>query len=281
VGGVNPYYFINVPFTPNSPTGALQIISGPTAIGGDRTLLVDAVTLVQRDAGQVVVQNPSFEASGTVPSPGYVPPGPMAGWTGAGGYGVNISGNGPFADNGRSLDQDNVAFLQGETSSITQVISNLVAGSTYALSYAYNARSNNTPRLQVTVDGVLVHDEFVPPVGGTNRYHTTNIVFQAIDTSAIITFTQAAAGDQTVLLDDVRVLVGSLPQVPLSIRRDVLGSVRLSWPKSAGGSWVLQSSTVLPPSWVDTGLPVGEEGDEYVVYDSAGNPQQFYRLTQR
>jgi hypothetical protein len=39
--------------------------------------------------------------------------GAIAGWDAGGGRGVNVSGVGPFADNGANPDQDNVLFLQG------------------------------------------------------------------------------------------------------------------------------------------------------------------------
>jgi hypothetical protein len=281
VGGSNPYYFVNIPFTPNSPTGALAIVSPPVTPDGDRTLLVDAVTLVQRDPGQVVVQNPSFEASGIVPSPGTIAPAPMSGWTGSGTYGVNLPG-GPFADNGTHPDQDHVAFLQGQDSSLSQTVGNLTAGATYRLGYAYNARNNNVPQLQVSVDAVTLHDETVLPVGGTANYRTTNITFVAAANSAVIAIRQAAAGDQTVLLDDVKLSLATPPQVPLTIQRFGTDAVRLAWPTAAGTAWILQSSpTPLPGSWTDTSLPVGIEGNEFVVYDSTSPARQFYQLILR
>jgi hypothetical protein len=279
VGGANPYYFVSLPFTPNAPTGALEILSGPTAANGDRTLLVDAVTLVQRDPSDVVIANPSFEASGVPPWPGYIAPAPMAGWTGVGGYGVNVSGAGPFADNGATPDQDNVAFLQGPGSALSQTISNLTEGQTYRLSFAYNARSGNSPRLVVTLDGNTVLDEVVLPVGGSAPYRAADIPFTATGPAVVLTFTQAAEGDQTVLLDNVRILAGPpyRPRLKIAWLPDQQ-AVRISWPVVAGPAWTLQVSTALPGNFVDAGLPVTVEGDEYVAYDFAGSGAAFYRL---
>ncbi|TMP96861.1 MAG: hypothetical protein E6L09_14365, partial [Verrucomicrobia bacterium] len=103
VGGSNPYYFRQAVFTPAASSGLLEFVT--TAVL-DATALLDAVTIVQRDAGNIGVQNPSFEASGTPPAPGYISPNRISGWNGSGNYGVNFSGVGPFADNGRNPDQD-------------------------------------------------------------------------------------------------------------------------------------------------------------------------------
>ena len=171
-------------------------------------MLLDAVTIVQRDAGNIVIQNPSFEASGTPPAPGYISTNRISGWTGSGNYGVNFSGVGPFADNGRNPDQDNVAFIQG-AGSLSQTISNLTAGQTYTLSYAYNARSGNTPHLTVTIGGTTVQDENITPVGGSAPYYGRSASFTAGGSTALLTFAQTATGDQTVLLDNVAICYGS------------------------------------------------------------------------
>src|SRR5205823_3732501 len=59
VGAANPYYFRQVVFTPAASSGLLEFV---TAAIPDATALLDAVTIVQRDAGNIGVQNPSFEA---------------------------------------------------------------------------------------------------------------------------------------------------------------------------------------------------------------------------
>lgn len=278
-GGDNPYNFVNVPFTPNSPTGMLELISAATTANGDRTLLLDAVSLVARQSGQIVLQNPSFEASGAPPSPGYVSPLAIAGWSGSGTYGVNISGNGPFADNGAAPEQDNVAFLQTEGSSLSQTINGLIPGASYKLSYAYNARGGNTPQLTVTVNDLVVHDEVVSPVGGSQPYYTTNVTFEADTESVVLRFTQSAADDQTILLDDVKVTGLSGQEMQLTVQLLPAGTVRLSWPVSAGSGWILLSAETLTDTWFESGLLVGEEGEEYVAYDSIALPFKFYRLS--
>jgi hypothetical protein len=277
VGGANPYYFVNVPFTPNSPTGLLEVISGATPANGDRTLLVDAVSLVRRASG-VVVQNPSFEASGTPPWPGTLMA--MAGWSwsGAGAFGVNIAGHGPFADNGLAPDQDNVAFLQGEGAAISQAVSGLTPGEAYELSYAYNARNDNSPRLTVSVDNTIYQDGDVVPVGANRPYPVNTILFQAESDTVVITFAQTAPGDQTVLLDDVKLAAPAAPELRLVIQPGPAKSVRLAWPHSAGADCALQAAAALAGPWLDSGLPVGTEGEDYVAYDQVSPGGKFYRL---
>ncbi len=56
-------------------------------------------------------------------------------------------------------------------------------------------------------------------------------------------------------------------------------SLRLAWPRYATGYNLECTDTLpaLPAAWIDPGLPVGEEGNEFVVYDFLG-AMKFYRL---
>ena len=213
VGIDQPYQFAAIPFTPEAPSGLLTF-SG--AAEGDATFLLDAIHIVKRDDDQVLIINPSFEATGalSLPSPGYLGSEgaeeafSMAGWQATGSYGINSSGRGVFADNGANPDQDDVVFLQGPGSSIRQTIRGLTAGQTYTLTYAYNARRGNTPTLQADIDGNLAQETTVTPVGDGQPYHRHRFSFQASGESAELIFIQTAEGDQTILLDDIRIFSG-------------------------------------------------------------------------
>ena len=200
-----PYYFMNIPFKAAGESLLLEI---GTEVAGDATLLLDAVTIVERGADNVVLQNPSFEASGVPAWPGYINPADISGWSGAGNYGVNLSGAGPFADNGLNPDQDLVAFVQGQDSSLSQTLDRFVPGTEYMLTFTCNARSANTPNLQVKLGDAVLLDEAITPVSGANPYHEKTITFTASNPQDILSFIQTAEGDQTVLIDDVR-LVGA------------------------------------------------------------------------
>lgn len=199
--GGNPYYFRSVPFTPDSDVGTLALV---TTAAGDATVNWDAVSVVQRDEGQVVMMNPSFEASGDPADPGYISPEPLAGWTGTGQYGVNLSGAGPFANNGTAPEQDHAAFLQG-VASLSQSVPNLAVGTTYQLTIAYNARNGNTPHIQVKAGESVLFEEDVNPVGGTAAFRTKSVTFTATDLAMPITIAQTKDGDQTLLIDDIKI----------------------------------------------------------------------------
>jgi len=212
--------FVNLSFTPTNDTGTLAF---KTTVTGDASANLDGVNIVQRDAGNVVIMNPSFEASGPpTASTGTPPaadsgesiaPAAMAGWlwdtNQTGTYGISLIG-GVYADNGAIPDQDLVGFIAGP-GSLSQTVSGLVVNTPYQLSFAYNAQSapKVDAHLQVTVAGTVVDDENVLPVGGSNPYHTKTVTFTPTNASAVISFAQTTASG-TLLLDDVR-LVGQVP----------------------------------------------------------------------
>lgn len=101
------YYFMNAPFTADAETGTIRFTH---IVSGDRTLLLDGVTVVARSTNDIALRNPSFEASGILPSVGAASP--LAGWTQSGAVGVD-DGTGGRADNGITPDQDLVAFIEG------------------------------------------------------------------------------------------------------------------------------------------------------------------------
>jgi hypothetical protein len=220
------FHFMNMAFTPTSDTGTLAF---QTTATGDATALFDAVSIVQRNTDNVVIANPSFEASGpptdttgnppAVHSGEIINPAEMAGWlwdtNQTGSYGISLAG-GVYADNGAIPDQDLVGFIAGP-GSLSQTVSNFVANTSYQLSFAYNAQAapGVNAHLQVKVRGTVVHDEIVAPVGGSNPYRTTTVTFTPTDSTAEISFAQTSANG-TLLLDDIR-LVGQVPlQTPIA-----------------------------------------------------------------
>jgi hypothetical protein len=220
------FHFVSLAFTPTNDTGTLAF---QTTATGDATALFDAVSIVQRDAGNVVIANPSFEASGpptdatgnppAADSGEIIKPAVMAGWrwdtNQTGSYGISLAG-GVYADNGAIPDQDLVGVIAGP-GSLSQTVSNLVANTSYQLSFAYNAQAapGANAHLQVKVSGTVVDDEDVAPVGGSNPYRIKTVTFTPTDSTAEISFAQTSANG-TLLLDDVR-LVGQVPvQTPIA-----------------------------------------------------------------
>ena len=206
VTGGAGYKFKNVVFTPAAESGTLAFA---TTAAGDATALLDAVCIVPRSAGQVIVMNPSFEASGTP-----IEVVPVAGWTGegAGSAGVNDS-SGPFANNGAIPEQDHAGYMQGAIA-VSQTLRGLVVGSNYTVGFRYNARTGNTPTLKISADGTQIFSQAVTPVGGVAAYRSGTATFKAAATTALLTFAQIAVGDQTVLLDDIKVSGATAEVIP-------------------------------------------------------------------
>ncbi len=214
--GLETYYFQNVPFTASASSGLLEFV---TAAEGDATVLLDAVNIVPRGEDEIVIANPSFEASGSPVGVGYVQPANIAGWgfTG-GGRGPNVTGQGPFADNGSGLDQDSVLFIQGPTS-MTQLIEGLEPGETYTLYYYVNARNccgeGGFTFYSVSFDEEILLEEEVLPVGGVDPFHLRFVRFTASFADGVLQFDTQPEGDHSLLLDDIHIVRGEfVPPTP-------------------------------------------------------------------
>jgi len=273
----NPYLFRNVAFTPSSSSGLLEFV---TTAQGDATVLLDAISIVQREADDIVIQNASFEATGNPVGVGYIQPRKISGWDITGGYGVNITGLGPFTDNGTGPDQDRVLFLQGSTS-LSQIVTGLTANQQYTLIYSVNARNccgAGVTRYSVTfADVPLIQDEEVTPVGAGVPYLAKYIPFTASATEGELRFNTTPEGDHTLLLDGFRIVKGTVtPPVLLTIAVDA-GNLRIAWPADAT-DYRLESTSSLPGGWTADNSAVTVEGNQNVVTIAIGAGTKFYRL---
>ncbi|MEO8425778.1 MAG: hypothetical protein ABI651_01570 [Verrucomicrobiota bacterium] len=241
VGADVPYNFKHIEFVASADTALLEFA---TVAHGDATLLLDGVNLVQRDAGQIVLQNPSFEASGSVyPFPGYVQPALQAGWDITGGHGMNIDGAGPFTDNGRAGDQDLVLFIQGGGTA-SQNLTGLADTKKYIVGFLVNERNGGGEETSYTVSfaDTDLTTEVVTPVGGANPYLVRQATFTAAGTEGVLKFTHiVSGGDHTLLLDNIVVIpeTGSSPFIlaqprPKSV--EVAGSASFSVSAVGGGT---------------------------------------------
>lgn len=281
VGEQNPYNFVNIPFTPAAASGLLEFTTVPS---GDATVLLDAISIVQRDASDLVIRNPSFEASGNATGVGYVPES-IAGWDFSGaGRGININGVGPFTDNGLSSDQDRVVLLQGQNLGASQTVTGLVAGQKYTLIFDVNTRNccSATPSSYRAsfADEVLVEEE-ITPAGALNPYLAKYLVFTAAGTEGVLKIENTSEGDHTILVDNVRIAPGEVVPIvtgpTLAFAGPTGGNLRLSWPVSADG-FVLQTTTSLSTAWTDSTAPVSVEGNQNVVTIGVDSGNRFFRL---
>jgi len=208
---VNAFYARSVPFVPESDSGTLTF---SWANVGDASGLLDAVTIVERSTNDIVVMNPSFEASGALPDVG--PIANIAGWVSAGVVGVDAVG-GAYANNGAIPDQDLAAFIQGP-GSLSQTIRNLVAGTRYDLTFTYNAATGSSPHLQAKTGGTVIWEGDVTPVGGSSAFTTRTVSFTPATDVLVLSFEQTKAGTDVVLIDNVRLLgAASIPLPPMEI----------------------------------------------------------------
>ena len=193
---------------------------------------------------------------------------------------MNAYAVGPFADNGVGPDQDSVAFLQGQGSSLSQNVSGLTSGQNYTLSFAVNARGGNTPQLRVSFNGTTLLEEAITPVGGPNPYATRSIVFAAPATEGALKFEQIAAGDNTLVFDNVQLVKGGTvtqPAPTLSATRTPEGNLRLAWPASFTG-WRLFGAGVVSGAYTAIPSPVVVDGAQQYIVVPGNLPQQFFRL---
>jgi len=280
-----PWLFRNVVFVPDVASGPLEFQHSATdADNSPAVMLLDAISVVLRGANEIVVQNPSFEASGKpATSPYYFENDVnIAGWTvdPPNQWGVNTPGD-PFCDNGDNPDQDLALFVQGAGKSVSQTISGFAAGEHYQLSFAYNARQTGvSPQLQVTIGTLGLMSATVAPVGGTKAFYRTNLVFTAAAPSLTFKFSNAvASGDSTFLLDDVHITHVSNQRPSLTVQLGASG-VRILWPSDPAAAFKLQTTSDISGAWTDSNLPVQTEGaNNLVIVPLSKDRAAFFRLT--
>jgi hypothetical protein len=233
-----PWWFFQQTVTPTGETADLMFVVdsiSPAPEGGsqDGTFLIDAVSLTEWDENDVVIQNPSFEASGFgSPWPGYHSTNEssvgITGWTSelgvGGGTNPTLDDAGqpssPFADNGVTPDGENVGFMQGNMS-LSQQIDGLVVDEQYEITFAYNGRAhdsgwNGVGHLTVTLDAETVRDTDLEPVDPAGTVDTADYehtsTFTAPPESMLLTFAQSGLpadldppADETILIDNVAI----------------------------------------------------------------------------
>ncbi|NQT88185.1 PEP-CTERM sorting domain-containing protein [bacterium] len=221
-GGFTAYTAFD--FGPDAPffrlgTNTLGFVFNNSGVG-PAGLRVDQLTgsYLLRPAGAPVpvtlpmVENWDFEtnAGQFTAFPGYVGgsnPTDITGWPGpgTGGRGIN-PGNGagaPFRNNGDNAT--NVAFIQNG-GSISQSIDGWEPGKEYRVTFDYNARTGDDPGMTATIGSASMTDALIPEVGGSNAYYAANLVFTPTsDTNTLTIVSLDNAGDDTLLIDNIRV----------------------------------------------------------------------------
>jgi len=232
-----PFYFTNLVFVPTNASELLEFDTTPTTASTTPALLLDAVSMVQRDTNEVVIENPDFVASGEAPYPTYISgldetPGLVDGWQITGSFGCNSSA-GPFLDNGVAPEQGEVLFLQdSDTASIS--ISGLVAGQVYTLSYSVNRRayiSSGTMTYDVAFGHIpLLTGQLVAAAGGSKPFLTEYLIFTNDAPNNVLGFASHPVGDTTLLLAAIHLAPGRRIPPQLASQSPAPGERSLSQP---------------------------------------------------
>lgn len=226
-GGGNPFTFINVPFTAAATSGDLNILNTPHA-GGDATLLMDGFSIIRRTTNDIVMQNPSFEASGTgQTSPGFA--GSVAGWTfsGVGGPPLINQNGGPYLSSGEVVpDGNNVLIVQG-LCAYSQVLHGLIVGKSYRLTLYVNGRAGTQPMALITIDGKTAYNQPVPQLGSQPFQFVS---YDFVASAADVTLSIGGTSGNSYFVDDVRVyaptpIIPAISAQPTSATRYVGGTV--------------------------------------------------------
>lgn len=192
-------------------------------------------------SAQTTITNGSFELNSFVNFPGYVNAngnGTIAGWTSnntnsglnpyTSGQNNDNTGPNPFANNGKVPDGDQVAFLQGGGTTLTQTLNNLVIGSQYQISFYDNSRTNQPgtnygiPTLSLSVGGAILYSQAITPVDTyqsfSRSYNFVTESFTAAGASEDLVFANTtASGDATAMIDNVSISNASAAPEPSQI----------------------------------------------------------------
>ena len=204
-GGSNPFTFINVPFTAAATSGDLNIQNTPHS-GGDASLLMDGFSIICRTTNDIVIQNPSFEASGTgQPFPGTV--GEVAGWTfsttGGGGPPLINQNGGPYLNNGEVVPDGNNCLVLQNVCAYSQMLHGLTVGKWYRLTLLANSRNSGAANALITIDGKTAYNAPVP-ILGSQPWQVISYDFQADATDVTLSIGNTT-GSTSYFVDDVRV----------------------------------------------------------------------------
>lgn len=268
---INPFTFINVPFTAAATGGVLTITKSSLGGAANRsTVMLDGFSIIRRTTNDIVIANPGFEASGTNQAfPGYVTN--LAGWTLVGPGAVAISQQGGvFADNGAVPDGGNVLVLQ-TGGVVSQELKGLTIGVTNRLTLylngrAYDSANGLTNQAKIMVDGNTAYQGTVAPVGGSNPYEFISFDFVASATEVTLVLQNEAIDGSSFFVDNVRVFVPA-PAAPTVVVQPVGGT------RYAGRTFTLAATMDGFPApqfqWKLNGNPIlGATNQTLVLTDS-------------
>jgi fibronectin type 3 domain-containing protein len=198
-------------------------------------------------------------------------------WTFSGGAGISANGTYLTYSNPGAPEGVQVGFVQG-TASISQPLTSSSSG-TWAVTFSAAQRgntSNGGQTLQVQIDGTVVGT--VTPSGASYADYTVTSAALAAGTHTLaFVGTNPQGGDNTALIDDVRISLSALAAPTGLTATAASGSeIDLSWTASAGATgYIVQRSPDGSTGWTQIGTPTG------TTYQDTGLPlstTEFYRV---
>lgn len=256
-GAQNTSYVIAAP--DNTSVGNYDVV-----VSNRKGTVVSSVATL---AVGMALANPSFEADEFFADPGYSLPNnfPITGWTfddplRAGLNPVFTDGVSPFANNGMIPNGAQVAFIQGNSDALRQIVTGFTVGSVYYVSYYENSRSGyGIPWLQVTVGGATVLPAHpIPAVGGSSPYHwMLSDLLVATNASLELAFVKSdpvTGSDSTALIDNVTVFPIAPGSAPFASRNPQ--PVLVSVGDSAAFTGQGLGTPPLSYQWLKNGSPI-------------------------
>ena len=217
--------------------------------GSESRNSLEASATPQWPAISGVISNFGFETPATS-SYQYNPSG--GSWTftaqsGSNGSGISANGSAFSSGNPSAPQGGQVAFLQG-TGSVSQTLMGLIAGAIYQLTFSAAQRNNvygqqKGQTWQLQVDGTTIGN-YLPPESAQSYVDYSATFTASASNSHTLAFvgTDANGGDNTVLIDNVRLaLAPSLARPQLGCQF-AGGQIQLLWPADHAG-WELQIQT--------------------------------------
>ena len=205
--------------------------------------------------------------------------------SGANGSGLCANASGFTIGNPNAPQGSQVAFIQG-TGSITQTLLGLIAGAIYQVTFSAAQRNNIYGQQagqtwKLTVDGTAI-GTYAPPEAAQSYVDYTGSFAATSAGSHALAFvgTDANGGDNTVLLDNVRLAFAPALTSPRLACQVAGGQIQFVWPADHAG-WELQVQTNsltqgLGTNW--TTLSGSTLGNQFSFPVSLAGGSVFFRL---
>jgi alpha-L-rhamnosidase len=211
-----------------------------------------------------------------------------AGWTfteQSGNNGSGLTPNGTLfnSSNPNAPEGIQAAFLQG-TSTLSQVISGFVPGASYAVVFSAAQRAGQYQESVQTWDLKLdntVLASCTPPASATDYVdYTANFTATAAEHTLAFVGTDLQGGDNTVFLDNVRIVPAPSLAPPQLGWRIANGQLQLQWPPDHLG-WRLEMQTNslaagLGTNWI--AIPSSQGANVFPIPVNSGDGSGFFRL---